>query len=281
MPGLSLLQLGGALAEVTATAAASMASISQQQRRPHARRNRIRDRRGDCRRREGAEVSPASGGGVVNRPCLAAITLDPMGGGVAAVSRLLWRVFQHRWAEDARLVTLLNDQAALQTLDSSTATRVRFGAHIATLQVFADVGLQGHALLGRARADLRSAADAPAVCSVHSRHRSVAAAAAHHHGRAPGQPFGSPTPPSRRGASPRCTRHWPDRAVSAGAVTGATRASLRHGCERARYRRARRARRRADVIGRALQGSRRAARRVAGGVEDRAGRPAGARRRRR
>ena len=71
----------------------------------------------------------------MNRPCLAAITLDPMGGGVAAVSRLLWRVFQDRWAEDARLVTLLNDQAALQTLDSSTATRVRFGAHIATLQV--------------------------------------------------------------------------------------------------------------------------------------------------
>lgn len=71
----------------------------------------------------------------MNRPCLAAITLDPMGGGVAAVSRLLWRVFQDRWAQHARLVTLLNDESPLNTLDSSTATRVRFGARIATLQV--------------------------------------------------------------------------------------------------------------------------------------------------
>jgi phosphatidyl-myo-inositol dimannoside synthase len=71
----------------------------------------------------------------VTRPCLAAITLDTMGGGVAAVSRLLWRVFQDRWAADARLVTLLNDRAPLQSLDSSTATRVRFGAQVATLQI--------------------------------------------------------------------------------------------------------------------------------------------------
>jgi len=87
----------------------------------------------------------------MNRPCLAAITLDQMGGGVAAVSRLLWRVFQDRWAGDARLVTLLNGHGSLRTLDSSTATRVRFGAQVATLQISQQVDWVLYAHLSVAR----------------------------------------------------------------------------------------------------------------------------------
>ena len=69
-------------------------------------------------------------------PCLAAITLDPKGGGVAVVSRLLWRVFSDRWGDQTRLFTLLEDSGSLESLDSSTATRVRFGTALAGGQAF-------------------------------------------------------------------------------------------------------------------------------------------------
>jgi phosphatidylinositol alpha-1,6-mannosyltransferase len=72
----------------------------------------------------------------VTRPCLAAITLDPKGGGVAVVSRLLWRVFSDRWGDQTRLFTLLEDSGSLESLDSSTATRVRFGTALAGGQAF-------------------------------------------------------------------------------------------------------------------------------------------------
>jgi len=90
----------------------------------------------------------------VTRPCLAAITLAPMGGGVAAVSRLLWRVFQDRWPEDTRLVTLLNDEAARRSLESSTATRMRFGAQMAAAQLGqqADWIMYSHLSIARVQA---------------------------------------------------------------------------------------------------------------------------------
>ncbi|HYN10672.1 MAG TPA: glycosyltransferase family 4 protein [Vicinamibacterales bacterium] len=72
----------------------------------------------------------------MTRPCLAAITLDPKGGGVAVVSRLLWRVFSDRWGDQTRLFTLLEDTGLLESLDSSTATRVRFGTALAGGQAF-------------------------------------------------------------------------------------------------------------------------------------------------
>jgi phosphatidylinositol alpha-1,6-mannosyltransferase len=72
----------------------------------------------------------------VTRPCLAAITLDPKGGGVAVVSRLLWRVFADRWGDQTRLITLLEDSGPLESLDSSTATRLRFGTTLAGGQAF-------------------------------------------------------------------------------------------------------------------------------------------------
>lgn len=72
----------------------------------------------------------------MNRPCLAAITLDAKGGGVALVSRLLWRVFSDRWGDQSRLITLLEDSGPLESLDSSTATRLRFGTTLAGGQAF-------------------------------------------------------------------------------------------------------------------------------------------------
>ena len=69
-------------------------------------------------------------------PCLAAITLDSRGGGVAAVSRLMWRAMRERWDEDASLVTLVDADLAPVDLSSSTAARVRFGATLARMQTF-------------------------------------------------------------------------------------------------------------------------------------------------
>jgi phosphatidylinositol alpha-1,6-mannosyltransferase len=68
-------------------------------------------------------------------PTLAAITLDPRGGGVAAVSRLLWRVFRDEWGENCRLVTLLDDGEATASLDSSKPMRLRFGARLVRAQM--------------------------------------------------------------------------------------------------------------------------------------------------
>lgn len=70
----------------------------------------------------------------MSRPGLAAITLDSKGGGVAAVSRLLWEIFESHWGIDARLFTLVDDAVSPPSLESSTATRLRFGARLARAQ---------------------------------------------------------------------------------------------------------------------------------------------------
>lgn len=70
----------------------------------------------------------------MSRPGLAAITLTPKGGGIAAVSRLLWGIFEQRWGSDARLFTLLDDARPSRSLDSSTGARLRFGARLARAQ---------------------------------------------------------------------------------------------------------------------------------------------------
>jgi phosphatidylinositol alpha-1,6-mannosyltransferase len=70
----------------------------------------------------------------VTGPTLAAITLDRRGGGVAAVSRLMWRVFRDQWGESCHLVTLLDDGEPMDSLDSSKAMRIRFGVRLARAQ---------------------------------------------------------------------------------------------------------------------------------------------------
>lgn len=69
-------------------------------------------------------------------PALAAITLDPRGGGVAAVSRLLWRVLCERWGDECRLITLVNDRRNPRSFETSTLTRMRFGGQVVSEQVF-------------------------------------------------------------------------------------------------------------------------------------------------
>lgn len=72
----------------------------------------------------------------MRHPALAAITLDQTGGGVAAVSRLVWQVFRDRWGDDCRLFTLVGGGAELRSLDSSTAARLGFGTVLAREQLF-------------------------------------------------------------------------------------------------------------------------------------------------
>ncbi len=65
------------------------------------------------------------------RPTLAAVTLEPSGGGVATVARLLWQVLQREFGPDARLITLLPEGRRQPTL----ADKLRFGARVAQVQV--------------------------------------------------------------------------------------------------------------------------------------------------
>ena len=65
-------------------------------------------------------------------PAFATVTLDAGGGGVAAVSRLIWSVFRDEWGAGARLVTLAareGDRAA------DAGERVTFGARMAAAQL--------------------------------------------------------------------------------------------------------------------------------------------------
>ena len=61
---------------------------------------------------------------------LAAITLDPRGGGVAAASRLLWQAMQAQFGAKAELIELVDRQRS-ETLESGFGARVQFGASIA------------------------------------------------------------------------------------------------------------------------------------------------------
>jgi phosphatidylinositol alpha-1,6-mannosyltransferase len=65
-----------------------------------------------------------------DRRLLAAVSLEG-GGGVGAVSRLLWHAIQDRWQDNAGLLTLLDRGASL-----TAAHKLRFGARAAILQAF-------------------------------------------------------------------------------------------------------------------------------------------------
>ena len=105
----------------------------------------------------------------MSRPCLAAITLDQRGGGIALVSRLLWRVFQEQWPGDSTLVTLLNDAHPLTSLHSSTLTRVQFGMRMASVQATGrcDWIMYSHLSLAKVQAQLPAAARRPYAVFIH------------------------------------------------------------------------------------------------------------------
>ena len=100
---------------------------------------------------------------------LAAITLDARGGGVAAVSRLLWRVFRDRWPDTGRLVTLLEDDTQIRSLDSTKAMRLRFGARLAKAQVLGDPAfvLYSHVSVAQVQAYIPEALGRPYAIFLH------------------------------------------------------------------------------------------------------------------
>lgn len=65
-------------------------------------------------------------------PTIAAITLDQTGGGVAAVSRLFWRVIAERWGRQAQLVTMFEHPSLPATLSE----KVRYTMAMASAQAF-------------------------------------------------------------------------------------------------------------------------------------------------
>lgn len=65
------------------------------------------------------------------RPTLAVVTLEPSGGGVATVARLLWQVLHREFGHDAGLITLLPKGRRQPTM----ADKLRFGARIAQAQL--------------------------------------------------------------------------------------------------------------------------------------------------
>ena len=68
-------------------------------------------------------------------PCLAAITVDSRGGGVAAVARLLWRVFEDTWPEGARLITLLDPALDREVAAPGLRRRAAFAMRMGAQQV--------------------------------------------------------------------------------------------------------------------------------------------------
>ena len=102
-------------------------------------------------------------------PCLAAITLNANGGGVAAVSRLMWRVFEERWPGKSRLITLLDDNTAAVSVTSSTATRLRFGTQMARVQAVqhCDWIMYGHLSVAKVQAFVPPAWQRPYAVFIH------------------------------------------------------------------------------------------------------------------
>ena len=110
-----------------------------------------------------------AGGRFLTRPCLAAITLNTRGGGVAAVARLIWRTFEDRWPGAGRLVTLVDDDAAEASLHSTTPTRMRFGARLAAAQASraCDWIMYSHLSLAKVQAFVPAAVRLPYAVFIH------------------------------------------------------------------------------------------------------------------
>ena len=102
-------------------------------------------------------------------PWLAAVTVNEAGGGVAAVSRLLWRVLTDHWTQGTRLVTLVDATAAATSLESSLLARTRFGVRLAAGQVSGrcDWVLYSHLQLARVQEFVPAMRRKPYVVFLH------------------------------------------------------------------------------------------------------------------
>jgi len=67
----------------------------------------------------------------VNGPVVAAITLHPTGGGIAAVSRLVWRVVHDGWGDGARLLTMFDHESRPATF----IEKARFTTTLSSAQI--------------------------------------------------------------------------------------------------------------------------------------------------
>jgi phosphatidylinositol alpha-1,6-mannosyltransferase len=65
-------------------------------------------------------------------PTIAAITVDPTGGGIAAVARLFWRVIREQWAPHARLVTMFDHESRPATFGE----KARYTVSMTSAQMF-------------------------------------------------------------------------------------------------------------------------------------------------
>ena len=83
-------------------------------------------------------------------PTLAAVTLDEHGGGIAAASRLIWRVMGEAWGWRRQLVTL---DPLPKSGRPSFRQRVQFGVRLASLQAAQPNGWVLFTHLGLARAE--------------------------------------------------------------------------------------------------------------------------------
>ena len=89
----------------------------------------------------------------MSSPTLAAITLHESGGGVASVSRLIWRVMGDAWGDHRRLVTLTGAPADLDRPRRPTmARRAAFGLRLAAAQSLSPDGWVFFSHLSLARA---------------------------------------------------------------------------------------------------------------------------------
>lgn len=88
---------------------------------------------------------------------------------MAGVARLMWRTFEDRWPGGCKLVTLVDDEAAEASLHSSTPTRMRFGARLASAQASraCDWIMYSHLSLAKVQAFVPAAVRVPYAVFIH------------------------------------------------------------------------------------------------------------------
>jgi phosphatidylinositol alpha-1,6-mannosyltransferase len=106
----------------------------------------------------------------VAEPTLAAITLEQTGGGVAAVSRLIWSAMGEAWGDSRRLVTLSSaSPSGTDARRPSLAGRLKFGLRLGALQLSRPDSwvFFSHLSLARAQAVLPAAFRRPYAVFLH------------------------------------------------------------------------------------------------------------------
>jgi phosphatidylinositol alpha-1,6-mannosyltransferase len=101
-------------------------------------------------------------------PVVAAVTLDPQGGGIAAVSRMVWRVLGEAWPE-SQLVTLFDAPLGAGPTRPGLPAQLRFGVNVLRRQVAGAEGwvLFTHLALAQAQAFVPRSFRRPYIVFLH------------------------------------------------------------------------------------------------------------------